>query len=231
MNKLILKTSLVLNVLLIGCCGYLFFKGGEEKQEATDETKIRTDRLFSSTVEEGDVVFMGDERVQICNWSNLFGSKKIKNLAVYQNTIENDMKRSQVIFENVQPSQIVMMMGLSDLKKGHPVNETYESFVRFVESLTDLLPQTELIVLPILPFDPQSRSECRSIKPEDVAAYNMLVKMYALEKGLSYVNLYDDFRTDERKLKGDLTAGDGFDLSMGAYVVWKDRLMPYLRLE
>ncbi|MCQ2209407.1 MAG: GDSL-type esterase/lipase family protein [Paludibacteraceae bacterium] len=227
-KKVWLILSVIANVFLLAVVIYMY----NRQPMAAQQDKVQTDVFFSSAYEDGNIVFIGEERLQLCSWKTLLGSDKIANLAIYKNTIKDEIKRASFIFDDNTPSQIVMMLGVQDLQNGTPVNEIYKDFVSYVELLQTKLPQTELIVIPVLPVTPDDNTVYPAITMENIKALNLLIKMYSVEKGLTYVNLFPDFYKEQFDcMKADFNIGDGFHFSQTGYFVFRERLRPYLRLE
>ncbi len=223
-----LIVSILLNVILVITCVFLY-RNQSTSSEA--EREVKTDILFSSSYQDGNIVFIGEERMQMCNWKTLFGSEKIANLAIYKHTIKDEIQRASFIFDNNTPSQIVLMLGVQDLQQGIPVNEIYADFVSYIELLQNKLPQTEIIVIPVLPVTPEDNNVYPAITINNIKALNAMIKIYSLDKGLTYVNLFTDFYIEKYDcMKADFNIGDGFHFSQKGYFMIKERLKPYLRL-
>ena len=226
MNKSII-VSIVLVCLLGGC---LFFQLKNKNDQPLTSQPVMKDTLPTIDLEEDCIVFIGDERVEKCDWRTLLQCDRIFNLAQSQNTIKDECSRLEYLFGETHPSQVVVMLGLSDLMNKIPVNQVYADFVQYVEALQGRYPQTEIIVLPILPVDYNMPVVYNSLNEKDIDAFNLLVKLYALEKGLSYVSMANDLKGTGGNLRREYGLGDGLSLSDAAYYVMKDRLSAYLRL-
>lgn len=231
-KKIWLIVSALLNVVLVIACIWLYRHQSSVENTKSEERNVKTDMLFSTSYQDGNIVFIGEERMQMCNWKSLFGTNKIANLAIYKNTIKDEIERAAFIFDNNTPSQIVLMLGVQDLQMGIPVNEIYNDFVSYIELLQNKLPQTEIIVIPVLPVTPEDNRVYPAITINNIKALNTMIKIYALDKGLTYVNLFTDFYIEQFDcMKADFNIGDGFHFSQKGYFVFRERLRPYLRLD
>ncbi|MBO4529260.1 MAG: hypothetical protein J5767_01340 [Paludibacteraceae bacterium] len=231
-KKIWLIISVLLNVALVTACILLYRHQSTADNPESKDRNVKTDILFSTSYQDGNIVFIGEERMQMCNWKSLFGTNKIANLAMYKNTIKDEIERASFIFDNNTPSQIVLMLGVQDLQLGIPINEIYNDFVSYVELLQSKLPQTEIIVIPVLPVTPEDNTIYPAITINNIKALNTLIKVYSLDKGLTYVNLFTDFYIERFDcMKADFNIGDGFHFSQKGYFVFRERLRPYLRLD
>lgn len=226
MNKNIVIT-IVLACFFVAFSFFLLKDGNKQlfsSQPVTQDNRPTIDLMKDC------IVFIGDERLEKCDWRSLMHCDRIYNLSQSQNTIKDEYNRLDYLFGDVHPSQVVLMLGLRDLMNKIPVNQVYADFVQYVETLQSRYPQTEIIVLPILPVDYNMPVVYNSLKEKNIYAFNLLVKLYALEKGLSYVSMANDLKGTGGNLRREYSQGDGLSFSEAAYYVMKDRLSAYLRL-
>ena len=219
-DRNLLIVSVILNFVLLSLVLYQFGKS-DDSRPVNDN--IRTDMVFSSKYATGDILLIGGERMQVCAWRNLIGDSRICNLSIHENTIADEQRRAGFIFDENEPSQVIVMLGMQDLKQGRPVNEVYGQFVKYIELLRQKLPQTEVVIHSLMPIGPDKYNEYSQIPLENIVNYNTLIKMYALQEGLIYLNMYDEF-LEGNGLVPRYNTGDGFHLSQVAYRQWKDRL-------
>lgn len=222
-------SSVAMNVLLaIGCLVLVVRHSGASEGKGGKEPKINTNMLFSAEYADDDILLIGGERMRICAWRNLIGDNRICNLSLYQNTIDDELNRAEFIFDNHSPRQIILMLGLQDLKEGKDVNVVYGKFVEYVNLLREKLPQTEIVIHSLMPLGPDKYNDFKDIPTESIVAYNLFLKMFALEQGLVFLNMYDEF-ADGNGLLAKYNTGDGYHLTEVAYRQWKDRLQSVMQ--
>ena len=233
MREKMLRMNKKLIISIVFACffaGFFFFLLKDRNEHSLNSQPVTQENHPTIDLVEDCIVFIGDERLEKCDWRSLMQCDKIYNLSQSQNTIKDEYNRLDYLFGEVHPSQVVVMLGLRDLMNKIPVNQVYADFVQCIETMQSRYPQTEIIILPILPVDYNMPVVYNSLKEKDIEAFNLLVKLYALEKGLSYVSMANDLKGTGGNLRREYSQGDGLSFSDAAYYVMKDRLSAYLRL-
>lgn len=169
--------------------------------------------------QDGDVVFLGDERLRCCNWQGVIQGVRIVNSANAEQTIAVELAQVNERFGDKEPSKVVLMMGYNDLDKGMPANEVFKMFAEYVDTLSKLQPQTEIVIVAQLPVGDFLRYGYQKVTNEVLDAYNVMVKIYAAEKNIQVVDLNAKFKDDNGVLKDEYDAQDGFHLYPAAYEV------------
>ena len=224
--RVIAGVSLVMNVLLVS----YFIHERITQKNSIAAAKVATNVLFSDDYGQDDIVFLGEERMQLCNWNALMGRRDIANLAFYRNTVEDEKKRIDMLFGKEQkPSQVVLMLGMADLENGVPVNEVMNRLDLYVDTLRSVLTETEILMISPLPFVPGKSRFYKNVTKENLQAFSLMQKMYARENDIAYVDLYNEFKDNDGALKPEYDFGDEFHLSLSGYQVWMNWLKPYLR--
>lgn len=213
-----LKISLCFNVLLFIVCLVLSVGKTDDRVDVADEQVC-----FASAFLDGDVVMLGDERMRCCNWQALWPDARIANLSEENATIA-DVRQKIKTLGDVQPSKMVLMLGYSDLDCGRPVNDVYEDFTALADTIVALFPQTEMLFVSQLPVGQNLRYGSGKVSVENLLAYNLLMKVYLIEKGFTYIDLYESFKSGDGCLRSDYDNGDGFHLTPSAYMVMGYRL-------
>ena len=208
--------------LLFSSCG-----GNEGSNSlATSHTKVpfADEVRLAHKYQEGDVVFLGDERLRCCNWQGVIQGVRIVNSAVGNHSIQEELSVLHERFGGSTPSKIVLMLGYAELDAGVAANEVFDLYAKYVEGLQELLPQTEIVTITQLPVGCFLKYGNSKVTNEVLDAYNVLVKVHAQEKGCTVVDLNRDFKNENGFLKSEYDASDGFHLYSRAYEVWAYRL-------
>lgn len=224
-NKL-LKISVALNVVLSVVVAFLLLKGN--KVENATLTQGVGPSAYSVSVEDGDVVFMGADRLAECKWSFFLANEKVKSLAINRNTIADDLKRMDMVFDGVNPTKFFLMYGEEELLNDEPVGKIASDYNRLLSELKTRYPATEVVVMSTLPISKPSDHEFNLKMAENVKNLNALVKASAYKNGYPFIDMLEEFSDDEGGLALDLGGADGFYLSKVGYVVLKSRIKDYL---
>ncbi len=225
-NKL-LKISVALNVVLAVVVAFLLLKGN--KVENATLTQGVGPSAYSVSVEDGDVVFMGADRLAECKWSFFLANEKVKSLAINRNTIADDIKRLDMVFNGVTPSQFFLMYGEEELLQNETVGKIVSDYSSLLSALKERFPATEVVVMSTLPISKPTDHEFNVKMAANVQNLNMLVKSLVYQKGYSFIDMEKDFSDDEGGLALDYGGADGFYLSRVGYVVMKSRIKDYLK--
>jgi len=115
------------------------------------------------------------------------------------------------------------MIGTNDLGRGKSVSQIITDYEVLVKLILNKTPETELYLQSILPTKNQITR-----KNEDITEINKGIVEIAHKYSLTYINLYDLFKTKDNELNMDYSF-DGLHLNGKGYLVWKDAIINYIR--
>ncbi len=222
MKKLFLGLSILLNILLFVLCIYQMSRPKVLQAEDNSPQAYRSLQRYL-TVNNGDIVFMGGKQVSDCAWNELLDNCRIKNRGIPEARINEELARLNFILKN-SPSQLFLLFGIDDLNAGSPPDLVFEQYRNFVQTIRKKSPMTEIIIQSVLPVTSYSSMK---VKTEDIETLNEKMKEFALDNGIVFLNLYDDFRNEAGAL--GYSAGDGFLLSGAGYEMWRERIKSFIR--
>ncbi|MFA6779370.1 MAG: GDSL-type esterase/lipase family protein [Paludibacteraceae bacterium] len=226
MKKLVLVLSLFFNVLLVAVCVYQMSR---PKPKVKDMKMVHyfslQDRML---VQEGDVVFLGGERMALCNWMELTGNCQVRNRALPGNTVERELHRIDDVL-NANPSKLVLQFGFDDMAGGLAVDTFVSDYEKLIGHIKENSPQTEILVMSLLPIDEvYSKSLYPDMTNDMVSEMNGRIKKLTEEAGVTFVNINSEFLDSKTgALDAVYTTGDGFHLNSNAYFIWKDRIVSF----
>lgn len=207
-----------------------FFGCGKNKSESVlnDKNSVLSDSSFVVRYERNErndsvydrevcyasdeLVLLGDERLSLPQGTDSIAGMKV----VYENTtlrtIREETERMERMKPNCVPAKVVMMLGCADLDKGRNVNDVYLDYVDYIEKFRTNFPQTELVILSFFPVGEHVHYGTETLNAENVAVYNLLIKMYTQREGVTYLNLFNQMRGEKNYLDMRYDAMDGFHL-------------------
>lgn len=225
-NKLFVG-SFVLNVILAALCLYLSW---DKVADKTNSLKEDTQFLLSqNSVNDGDVVFLGEDRLAGCDWSAFLGDEACKTLAFKGNNLDDDSKRLALLFPNVTPRKIFMMYGEQELLQGMEVGEFVDEYSAFLSRIQERFPSTEVVLLSVLPMWKEYDNQFNLTMSRNIKTLNVLLKLLADQKGYPFLNLYSDFVDAEGNMDSRFCSSDGAVLKHSVYVIMKDRIKDYVK--
>ena len=227
MKKLFLGFSILLNILLFALCIY---------QMSRPKVRIQKDNSYMTylslqrqlPVNNGDIVFMGGKQVSDCAWYELLDNCRIKNRGVPGSLINNESVRLNSILENT-PSQLFLLFGIDDLEAGISPSLVFDQYKKFVQFARGRSPMTEVVIQSVLPVNNRFPNSKMTVKAEDIKELNKRLKEFALDNGIVFLNLYDDFCDESGSLNPFYSVGDGFLLNSTGYQMWRERVKSFVR--
>ena len=168
-----------------------------------------------------EIIFVGNSITDFCDWYELFGKANIKNRGIGGDIIEGVIYRLDEITES-HPAKIFLMIGTNDLDKDYCVNEILKNYEVLVELILTKTPETKLYLQSVLPTkdDPKRKNT-------DIMEINNGIVEIAKKRSLTYVNLFDLFKTDKNEMNMDFSF-DGLHLNGKGYLIWKDAVVDYI---
>lgn len=218
------NNRLAISVLLLIAFFCLCQCGGSDDKPQRSIVASADDMRYAYGFQSGDILLIGDDRLRCCNWQAIIPNVRIATIADKKTTIDRELTAMEERFADKTPSKIFLMMGFNELNEGEAVNRVYERFIEYYKELQNKLPQTEIVILSQMPIGEVLKYGEGKATSQNVFAYNQFVKMYALENGLSYINLFDEMATESGILRSEYDAMDGFHLFPNAYVVMSYRM-------
>ncbi|MDR8390776.1 GDSL-type esterase/lipase family protein [Aliifodinibius sp. S!AR15-10] len=176
-----------------------------------------------------EIILLGDSITDGNEWSELFGSSRLKNRGISGDVTEGILYRLSEVTES-NPAQVFIMIGVNDLARGIPVDTVLSNYGKIIDQIREESPDTEIYIQSILPVNdefPQFSSH--TDKTSQIKQANVGLTELAKKTGATFINLFDDFSTAEAKLNPNYTE-DGLHLNGQGYVVWKSVIGSYMDL-
>lgn len=213
------RVILIIAVALMAATGIAATRGGLYGQRAS---------LFELLpVDSTDIVFLGNSITHYCEWHELFGLQNVKNRGISGDVVDGFYERLDPVVKG-HPKKIFVMGGINDIS--HKL--TADSVARRMEKLLDYImeksPSTEIFLQSALPINNDFNIFKTLIGMEQVVLdYNELLKEVAAKRGITFINLFPLFATEDNKLDPVYT-NDGLHLLGNAYIKWRDYILPYV---
>jgi lysophospholipase L1-like esterase len=177
--------------------------------------------LFESLpTSESDIIFLGNSITDGGEWCELFENPNCKNRGISGDITDGVLNRLETITKG-QPAMVFLMIGTNDMNWGRS-NDTIAMNVReIVQRIKKESPRTKIIVQSILPTN-----DCYGLftghtkRWQDVAIINGMLKTMSEEEGVTYLDLYSRFATEEGKMNPEYS-NDGLHINGEGYKLWK----------
>ncbi len=227
MKKLFFGLSILLNVVLLALCIYQMSR---PKAVQVKDNSALTYRYLQQrfTIDNGDIVFIGGKQVADCAWHELLDNCRIKNRGIPGTRIRDELSRLNVVLQN-SPSQLFLLLGIDDLRAGVPPASVFEQYKELVLAVRQKSPMTEIIIQSVLPVNDRLPYSAVKVKPEDIGTLNQMLREFALDNRIVFLNLYNDFVSEKGLLAPVFSVGDGFLLNATGYEMWRERVKSFVR--
>jgi lysophospholipase L1-like esterase len=189
--------------------------------------------LFKTLVSSSDqspTVFLGDSLTQLCEWNELLDAP-VLNRGISSDTTVDVLNRLDAVLA-LHPKTIYLMIGTNDALQRSSVADTAGRYRQILQSIRQASPTTRIYMQSLLPVLStgsyfQSLGDKRGQELNQwIREMNQTISGYADNKSIFYIDVHDDLLENDELAPGYTT--DGIHLSGAGYIVWKQRILPFL---
>ena len=179
-------------------------------------------------VYSSDIIMLGNSLTDGAEWNELFDNCHVKNRGIVGDIIPGFFERLEPILKG-QPRKIFIMGGVNDISHGVSADSIVSAMTQVVTTIQARCPKTEIYVQSMLPFNNDVRLwKLLKGREQVVVDGNKGLESMCQRLGVTFINLYPLFVGENGKMKPEYT-NDGLNLMGGAYLIWRDALLPYIR--
>ena len=179
-------------------------------------------------VYSSDIIMLGNSLTDGAEWNELFDNCHVKNRGIVGDIIPGFFERLEPILKG-QPRKIFIMGGVNDISHGVSADSIVSAMTQVVTTIQARCPKTEIYVQSMLPFNNDVRLwKLLKGREQVVVDGNRGLESMCQRLGVTFINLYPLFVGENGKMKPEYT-NDGLHLMGGAYLIWRDALLPYIR--
>lgn len=179
-------------------------------------------------VYSNDIIMLGNSLTDGAEWNELFDNCHVKNRGIVGDIIPGFFERLEPILKG-QPRKIFIMGGVNDISHGVSADSIVSAMTQVVTTIQARCPKTEIYVQSMLPFNNDVRLwKLLKGREQVVVDGNKGLESMCQRLGVTFINLYPLFVGENGKMKPEYT-NDGLHLMGGAYLIWRDALLPYIR--
>ena len=179
-------------------------------------------------VYSSDIIMLGNSLTDGAEWNELFDNCHVKNRGIVGDIIPGFFERLEPILKG-QPRKIFITGGVNDISHGVSADSIVSAMTQVVTTIQARCPKTEIYVQSMLPFNNDVRLwKLLKGREQVVVDGNKGLESMCQRLGVTFINLYPLFVGENGKMKPEYT-NDGLHLMGGAYLIWRDALLPYIR--
>jgi lysophospholipase L1-like esterase len=172
------------------------------------------------------IVWLGDSITDGGEWSELFKNKKTANRGISSDVTYGVLNRLYNI-KKLKPRKVFVLIGINDVARNIPDSLIINNYKRIIDTFLLQMPKTKLFMQSLLPTNNNfTNFKNHQNKTEHILFINKSLKQLCDNKGVNFVNLYDEFLDDEGKLHKKFT-NDGLHLTGAGYAHWRNILLKY----
>ncbi len=231
-NKIILISSLVLNIIIITFIAYSYYKkyklAHTTSYDLSSYTYNRDKQYNIMPIDSSSICFLGNSLTQFFDFAEFFKDIRIKNRGIAGDHTFGVLNRLDAIIQ-MHPSKIFIEIGINDLQMGIPQDSVVLNYKAIIKKLRRECPQTQVYIQSILPtqsYNKEMPSFTTKKINEGIKLLNAFLKKECQLSGITFIDLYPLF-LENGYLKASYTV-DGVHLSGEGYLVWMNALKPYL---
>lgn len=223
----IISVSLfVLLFIKVGMLSKLLFKLGFIKQKSNiNWSAFSWESCLKKLEYSADVVFFGDSIIRGGDFHKAFKDQRIINLGSSGDTLSAMLRRVSMV-EAVNPKKIFFLGGINGLSNMN-IKKCVEQYSELMDALKRSAPDAQIYVHSLLPISKSKEKKICSNKT--IREFNERIKNIAVEKGLTFIDLYPLYEKDG-SMNPEHTI-DGLHLKPEAYGFWFDEIREYICIE
>lgn len=183
---------------------------------------------------KSQTVLLGDSITDFFNWYELFYEfSKATGQAVYNRGICGDttdrlLERLHENVLNINPKNIVLLIGTNDIGRGLPLSMTVENVSKIIESCKEKCPDVNFILQAVYPINEGIRDKYEKRSNKKIQLMNKEFIKLSEKYGCIWLDVTDKLKDDTGNLKKELTY-DGLHLKVNAYKIIAESIIPLLK--
>lgn len=208
MKQLVLKSSLVLNAVLLACIVFFaFFNKAPETTKAKNESQVV------------NIVHFGDSRVAEGDWNKILGREDVKNSG-FRGFTSSHLR--WIVKESVldyQPKICILEVGVNDLGAGIPMQRIQLNYKKLVATLK------EHKIVPIIQSVVYQENNPKSTKR--IQKLNAFLHTFCKENTIHFLDINATL-SNAKGLKKEYSR-DGTHFTSKGYQVWGEQILQVLK--
>lgn len=183
---------------------------------------------------KNQTVLLGDSITDFFNWYELFYDfSKNSGQAVYNRGISGDTtdRLLERLYENVlniEPKNIVLLIGTNDIGRGLPLSMSVENVSKIIEESKKVCPDINFILQAVYPINRGMRDKFEKRSNKKIDLMNKEFIKLSEKYNCIWVDMTDKLKDETENLKKEYTF-DGLHLNVNAYKIVAENVIPLLK--
>lgn len=199
------------------------------------QTKLKNYSILNSEYAlKNQTVLLGDSITDFFNWYELFYDfSKSSGQAVYNRGISGDttdrlLERLQENVLNIEPKNIVLLIGTNDIGRGLPLSMSIENVSKIIENTKKACPDVNFVLQAVYPINRGMRDKFEKRSNDKIELMNKEFIKLSEKYDCVWLDITDKLKDETGNLKKEYTF-DGLHLNVSAYKVIAENVIPLLK--
>ena len=199
------------------------------------QTKLKNYSILNSKYAlKNQTVLLGDSITDFFNWYELFYDfSKNSGQAVYNRGISGDttdrlLERLQENVLNIEPKNIVLLIGTNDIGRGLPLSMSIENVSKIIENTKKACPDVNFVLQAVYPINRGMRDKFEKRSNDKIELMNKEFLELSKKYDCVWLDITDKLKDETGNLKKEYTF-DGLHLNVSAYKVIAENVIPLLK--
>lgn len=203
------------------------FYNAEKKNKADNYAYLN-----ENFCKKGQTVLVGDSITELYNHTELFEEYSQKTgISVYNRGISGDtsdrlLERLESNVLNIEPKNIVMLIGTNDLGVGAGSDYPVENIEKIITMIQNSKCNPNLVILAVYPVNSKMQKN-KLRKNKDIYELNLKLGRLCKRKNVDFIDLTQYLSDEKGELDSKYTY-DGLHPNAKAFTVVTDKILPYL---
>lgn len=179
---------------------------------------------------KGQIVFIGDSITDLYHLDDYYADldKATYNRGIGGDTTDGVYRRLETSLYQIEPSKIVLMIGINDINTGKEKDEIVNNYQRIVDDIKVHLPSANLLTMSICPMNDDVPGYINLDKATaTIKSINEEIKNTSESRGYQYFDLFSLLSDENSHLKKEYSS-DGIHLNEAGFAVWTNLVKPAL---
>lgn len=183
---------------------------------------------------QNQTILLGDSITDFFNYFELFYDySKQNNTLVYNRGISGDttdrlLERLNDNVLNINPKNIVLLIGTNDIGRGLPLSMSVENVSKIIEVTKEKCPDVNFILQAVYPINRGMRDRFEKRSNENIELMNKEFIKLSKKYDCVWLDITDKLKDETGNLKKEYTF-DGLHLNVSAYKIIAENVIPLLK--
>ncbi len=179
-------------------------------------------------------ILLGDSITDFFNWYELFYNfSKSNGQAVYNRGISGDttdrlLERLKENVLNIEPKNIVLLIGTNDIGRGLPLSVSIENLESIIKSTKECCPDVNFIIEAVYPINEKMRDRFEKRSNKKINEMNSEFIKLCKKHNCVWLDFTDKLKDKNGNLKEEYTF-DGLHVNALAYELISEHVIPLLK--